>query len=44
MLGNILFTLFSQNYKIFDTYGTLRDKNKIKFFNYQKKNYILVIM
>ncbi len=37
MLGNILFTLFSQNYKIFDTYGTLRDKNKIKFFNYQKK-------
>ena len=37
MLGNVIFSLFSQNYKIFDTYGTLRDKNKIKLFNDQKK-------
>ena len=37
MLGNTMFSLFTQNNKYFETFGTLQDKNKIKYFLKNKK-------
>ena len=41
MLGNTMFSLFTLNNKYFETFGTLQDKKKIKYFS-KNKNKIYV--